>query len=144
MIIQAFDPGRVCGVAVYDTMKQYYVNFGAYETPTPAVLSDAHVVIVEKFQVDGRTAKMSQQPDALKQIGAIEATCRELRIPVVFQMPSVAKKFSTDDKLKALGWHNKTKDGHSNDAARHLLRYLVKSRLLGREEFTKLAAMLDG
>lgn len=140
MRVQAFDPGRMCGVAAYYTDCEL---FETCEVATPTVMPDADVVVIEKYQVDGRTAKLSQQPDALKQTGAIENTCKELGIPVVFQMPAVAKKFATDPKLKALGWFRKTKDGHSNDAARHLLRYLVKENLLGREDFMKLAAMLD-
>ena len=39
----------------------------------------------------------------------------------------MAKSFATDAKLKALDWYERTKDGHANDAARHLVVYLVKS-----------------
>lgn len=127
MRILAIDPGLVTGMAVWSS--------GAFVSSevTPrqevyAYLNDKveifDVVLIERYDISARTAKLSSQMDALYLIGAAEALCYLSAAKFIISGRD-AKGFSTDAKLKALGWHTPTKGGHANDAARHLLRYLA-------------------
>ena len=51
-------------------------------------------------------------------------------IRLVMQSPSDAKRFSTNQRLKAADMWMPTKGGHANDAQRHLFMYLVKHGLV--------------
>ena len=91
-------------------------------------------IICEDFIITGQTAKKTPQPDALRIIGYLELWAQVRKVPFTLQTPSQAKGFSTDAKLKALGWYKPGK-GHANDAARHLLlanrtRPWVQSKLI--------------
>jgi hypothetical protein len=46
----------------------------------------------------------------------------------IFQTASQAKDLVTDAMLHHLGWYKKTKDGHANDAARHLVHRAIRNR----------------
>jgi len=61
------------------------------------------------------------QPQALEAIGVVRYLARRADCPFELQSPADAKRFSTDQKLKKLGWYTPTEGGHVNDALRHLL-----------------------
>jgi len=91
-------------------------------------------VVCEDYIISARTVKVTPQKDPLYIIGWLEGECHRCNIPFTLQTPSQAKSFATDDKLKYLGWYTPTKDGHANDASRHLLTYLVnKYPKVGRD-----------
>lgn len=73
---------------------------------------------------------MSRQYDALELIGWLRAMSYLCDIPFVLQTPADAKRFSTDKKLEAAGWLQPKGQDHANDALRHLLLYMVGSRLM--------------
>lgn len=81
-------------------------------------------IVCEQFVISERTIKTAQDPNALRIIGWLDIQCEHLGVPLTFQTAVSAKKFATDDTLKAVGWWNPTPDGHQNDALRHLLRYI--------------------
>src|SRR6185295_16508861 len=73
------------------------------------------------------------QPDALYTIGAIRYLGKKYGFETVGQSPADAKRFSTNDKLKTLGWRSPSTGGHADDAARHLLLRAVKLGALDLE-----------
>lgn len=87
-----------------------------------------HHLVIEKYTITAKTAKLSQQTDALRCTGALE--CHAWAFTQVhWQTPAEAKSFSTDFKLKRIGWYRPGK-GHANDAARHLLLLCVRRGLV--------------
>lgn len=132
-LIIAVDPGLVTGMAVF------HVPTGAlqatecegrhhfYEVLNQAIGSGyPPEVVCESYVITARSAQVSAQYDALYIIGHLDAVCHRLGIPLTLQSPGQAKSFSSDSKLKRLGWWNPTPGGHANDALRHLLRYIVR------------------
>lgn len=136
MITIAVDPGLVTGVSILEEgwpspdteeiagRQQFYKYF----RDRMEFYDDREVeVIIETYHITQHTAKLSSQLDALYILGAVEITCWAYGRELSFQDPSM-KAFSTDKKLKVLGWWNPSKGGHANDASRHLLRHLVCTR----------------
>jgi hypothetical protein len=64
------------------------------------------------------------QPDALHIIGTVRYFFHRERVPLRLVQAS-GKTFATDDRLKKAGMYVPAR-GHANDAARHLLRRLVR------------------
>jgi hypothetical protein len=146
-LVVGIDPGLNTGIAVYRpegipwiapvsavsgpvtfTSGQVEGRFAFYETFNKLVSWGVPMVIVmERFTITGATAKKSPQPDPYYIIGAIERQANDLGFPFTFQGPSEAMSFSTDDKLKAAGFYQPGK-GHANDAARHVLKYVIHKR----------------
>jgi len=131
--VLVIDPGKISGVALFwfdedlavatnemtvaDTVEGFEIAARNYEDLT---------VVVENYVISQRTVQVAPQCDALDLIGYTKLRAQTLEIPYVLQTPAQAKSFATDDKLKALGWYERTTDGHRNDACRHLLVYLVQ------------------
>lgn len=149
-LILALDPGGTTGWVLFDpdtgqlagsgeargreALYQLFDGLTSYGRPL--------VVVCEKYTVTARTAKLSQQTDALKIIGMLEYACAKAGIPLHEQTPAQAKLFSTDEKLTVLGWYKATEGGHTNDAIRHLLRWLIHT---GHPAAMKIASQLvDG
>lgn len=78
---------------------------------------DIHIA-VEKYIITGRTAKLSQQHEALEVTGAVKATAAQaFSKPRVTQYMKSNLKFASDDALRRAGWFTKGMR-HANDAAR--------------------------
>lgn len=121
-----FDDGTEGGVRVVATIQVPGGRFGFYQWAQDVHLFDkAAAVACENFIINTGTATKSRQADPLMLAGYLEGECCVRSIPFLLQTPAQAKAFATDDKLKHLGWWNPTKGGHANDAARHLLVYMV-------------------
>lgn len=137
----ALDPGLTTGIAYYDTRIR---EFGSLEIrgrhELYRYLEDEwglasqcdgrrpDVVVIERWDVRKDTFGKSAQEDARYIIGAVECLCRRASIDYREQRPAEAKRFATNDKLRALGWYEGC-EGHADDAARHLLVALVKDRI---------------
>lgn len=137
MIVIAVDPGKTVGAAVWSERRELehhgqcdsfdFLAWAEAVIPTYAPW-ELHVVC-ERYRLGPESLK--KQADfnwATDVIGCLRFWCRKYEVPFVVQDPSHAKSFSTDEKLKKLGWYLPTKGGHANDAARHLLVYLVDQR----------------
>lgn len=138
----AIDPGLTTGWAVYndhlkhfdsgecrgrDTFYRWMGRWGMALDYDVNGWPD-HVVI-ERWDVRKDTFGKSAQEDARYIIGAVEWwTWQRDDITYAEQRPAEAKKFSTNDKLRKLGWYTGG-EGHGDDAARHLLVYLAKLRV---------------
>lgn len=141
MIYLAIDPGTTTGIAWYDE-EDAFQPFGSAEIrgrhdlytylhknwglglgadPVP------DVVIIERWDVRTYTHKLTNQDDPRYIIGYVEGVCymAPRRVRYTEQTPAEAKRFSTNKKLKTLGWY-RGGEGHADDAARHLLVRLVK------------------
>lgn len=135
MYIFAFDPGKTTGWALAEVENGDVLNI-TYGEDAPFVVcaridawfrayGERLQPVGEKYTITARTATLSQQHDALEIIGvarylAWKHDCQELLL-----QPTNTKKFSTDKRLKAMGWWHKGGGGHANDALRHLMGYLV-------------------
>ena len=135
ILITAVDPGKMCGVGIFQWTATYR-KFSSIEL-TPIVAAtyvrrhleemSGWVVAVERFTPDHRTA--SVQLDAIEVIGMLRYVVEtSIRMDHRFdlQSRSEAKKIGGTQVLKKLGWHKNTKDGHANDAANHVLLALLR------------------
>jgi len=152
VIYLAIDPGLTTGWATYRTWtdefnvrhreflsgevrgRQEFYDWmevwGMEMHPAAAYTASPDHIIIERWDVRKDTFGKSAQEDARYIIGAVEwwATRLSPRVTYHEQRPGEAKSFSTNDKLRKLGWY-KGGEGHGDDAARHLLVYLAKQRL---------------
>lgn len=84
-----------------------------------------HIVVCEDYRVYAHkiNANINSQIIPARLIGQIELICLDRGIPVVLQMASQAKGFTTDTKLKEWGlWQRGLR--HSRDAIRHGIYFL--------------------
>lgn len=96
---------------------------------------ESFVVVCERFTITAQTAKKSQAPYSLEQIGVLKHLCREAGYPVeniVFQSPADAKNMFPNKALQSLGVWHKGGEGHANDALRHALIALVRKKWIPR------------
>lgn len=133
MIVIAIDPGKVSGIALWHPMEVLSIKADELTPIEVTNLVDdlwnntlgQITVVAESFVISERTIKTAPQRDALDILGWLTLESQRRNFELVLQTPAQAKKFSTDEKLKSLDWFERTKDGHANDAARHLLVYLM-------------------
>lgn len=138
MQIAAIDPGNVIGFAIYSTERGYYDCWEHWDLEIEN-LANCDVIVLEKFVP--RPGAKTHEPKAEQQIGVVKAFCEARNIRLAEQMPA-ARKWSTNNKLKALDWYFKTTDDHQIDATRHLLRFLVKEALLHADDVRRLRRVL--
>jgi predicted HNH restriction endonuclease len=82
-------------------------------------------VVVEQYNITADTIKKTRQTASLEIIGVARYFSELMNHPFYYkQTSSAAKRFMTDDKLKALDWWNRS--DHVRDAYRHLGLYLAK------------------
>lgn len=150
-LVAAVDPGKVTGLSYLAVSQEAITTPQAHEMPVAQFflhfaetfyrVDDSPsldlIVVTEKFQISERTIKTALSLDALDVNGWLKGEQLYLRNrPFYEQTAAQAKKFSTDQKLKALGWFERTKDGHANDANRHLLRFVMNSDWPIRDHLT--------
>jgi hypothetical protein len=85
-------------------------------------------VAIEKYVITRRTAKLTQQPDALEVTGAVKAAAQRHGVHVWQFTPSNAKKFASDDLLERIEWIPKRgmRYRHARDAARQVWTCLAE------------------
>lgn len=128
--VVAVDPGGTTGLAVWSPGMGISLWEGKPDEAVDrlanlSAINHKRHFVVERYIITPATAKMSQQHDALEIIGALKYLVRTHDHTLSLQTPAEAKAFSTDTKLKTVGWY---KPGlpHARDASRHLLLYLSK------------------
>jgi len=120
----AIDGGAMCGLAVYAA------KFASYEYPPSMTLKLLDeflglrrfnwIVAAERYDVSGKGRPMSAQVDALETNGAARWISAQWNATFSLQGRAEAKRIMTNTTLRKIGWFKQTKDGHANDAARHL------------------------
>ena len=87
-------------------------------------------IVCERFTITQETAKKSQAPFSLEQIGNLKQAMRDAGIPVTeinLQAPRDAKAMFPNPALKKLDYWHKGGAGHAMDAIRHGLLYLARN-----------------
>lgn len=142
--ILAVDPGKLTGVA--------FLRWTGVPEDSPQIIETAEVdeiefsdfvervldqksqfsefkVVCEQFTINLQTAKKSQAPFSLEQIGVLKYLCRKAEIETItMQSPADAKNMFPNPKLKKLEIWHRGGEGHALDALRHGLLLLVKSK----------------
>lgn len=142
--ILAVDPGKLTGVA--------FLSWTGVPEDSPQIIETAEVdeiefsdfvervldqksqfsefkVVCEQFTINLQTAKKSQAPFSLEQIGVLKYLCRKADIDTItMQSPADAKNMFPNPKLKKLEIWHRGGEGHALDALRHGLLLLVKSK----------------
>lgn len=88
------------------------------------ILCESFQYVQFKSKEWDRDSKSKVELISCEYIGVVNLFARINHTQTVFQTPSEAKKFVSDDKLKALGLYQPGKP-HSNDATRHLIYWYV-------------------
>jgi hypothetical protein len=130
--VLAIDPGGTTGIALFDLLAVGVAEI--YEIPhadvgfliEPMIERRRPDVVCESFIITASTASNSQAPWSLKQLGVAEYLAAKYGCLYTEQPPVAAKKFSTNEKLRKLGWYVPG-HGHATDAMRHVLVYLVRN-----------------
>jgi len=126
--VLAIDPGKMTGFAYVNRSDGTFLagelafdgTCDMLEGYASAFQEDL-TVFSESFIINAYTAKNTQAPWSLELIGVARRTSRKYTgRDLALQSPSQAKGFSSDDRLKKMGWYTPGK-GHANDASRHLL-----------------------
>jgi hypothetical protein len=138
-MIIGVDPGKMVGMFIYhtdlrctipppfpsQTPAEQYVN--ALDKIIGSCITrygvDSVHIAVEKYIITSRTAKLSQQTDALEITGAVKAIAMLHGVTDVRQYEKANLKFASDDMLRGVGWYS-PKLRHANDAARQAFALL--------------------
>lgn len=133
------DPGKmtgVCAVQMVDgsphVLESLELDFDAYVAWLEDALGNWYpsrnsVVVCERYIVTAQSHKNGQAPWSLEGTGAARSAVSRYWGRPLEMSHTNAKKFSTNQKLKAVGMWHKGGDGHANDALRHALHYLVSA-----------------
>ncbi len=143
MRILGVDPGGTTGVCLYDTDAHHLERWQLLgrlnaESMIDILLKRSDVVVIEEFVITATTHKKSRQPDAMYIIGACEWLSIQHDVP--FEISKlVSKKHAPDATLRALDMY-KAGMKHSNDAARHIVSYMIRNDLV---DLGEMLALID-
>lgn len=137
--ILSIDPGKATGMTLFSFERgeePSLVWSGEYQQEEYAkpiretlVKYPDVVVVCERFIINAQTAKKSQAPYSLEQIGILKQCLMDAgrnADEIIFQSPSDAKAMFDNPKLKKLEYWHKGGEGHALDAIRHALLHCVK------------------
>lgn len=129
--VLGIDPGKTTGVALYDLLTEHIDGAELAEDEVgrwleTIIFQVRPAVVIESFTITQHTARNSQAPWSLEIIGMARHFAAKHGCSFTLQRPADAKAFSTDARLKALGWWRPGK-GHMADAQRHTLLFLAKN-----------------
>ena len=134
-VLIGVDPGKTTGLFLYSNASRFgfldrqYLHDEVDADDIAKRLSDLVVratdyvgfggvhIAVERFIINSRTAKGSQQADALEITGMAKAFARLHTRNTVTQYMKANLKFANDGALRRAGWYS-SKLGHATDAAR--------------------------
>lgn len=129
--VLAVDPGKKTGLSLWhvdddrpEVTELSWPEFPAYVEEVTAKYERDLAIACESFTITVQTAKHTQAPWSLEGIGVCRYLAGKYGCELTLQAPSSAKLFSSDDRLRQLGWWTPGR-GHGNDATRHLLLYVV-------------------
>ena len=139
LVVVGIDPGKTTGMFIYSPhgrigpswsgLKPFYA-WSQFDADDAALALNSEItdlverygpsgvhIAVERFIINSRTAKSSQQTDALEITGMVKGFAR-LRTPnPVRQYMKANLKFANDASLRRAGWYS-ARMPHATDAAR--------------------------
>ena len=132
-VIEWLDPGKTTGVAVLDMESGRFFAGQYSKDELPLHLFEMSVAYGQRLRLGYEqylaaggphkgTSKHSQGA-----IGVIEAQVECHGITLLKPVPSSSRLVASPAFLRRMGWYTPGKP-HANDAARHLLAYLLKQR----------------
>ena len=135
-VVLAVDPGLMTGWVVWkdgeilDAGQSAYFDFCDYvdELFRTSDARPTHIVC-ERYEISAETLRKSRQYEALELIGVLKYFAHREGAEYVASQRS-NKTFSNDDRLRAAGWlaRPKHENRHENDAKRHLLTWLCRTK----------------
>lgn len=142
MRVLSVDPGKTTGWArwSHDEFDSGEILGGLHQAS--AFLEDmihyVDVFVFEKFVISSSTVKkdLTEAYTALYINGALQDLAFRYDTRIVTHTPG-DKEWGLPF-LKAIGWHYVGGDGHANDAAAHLLKYMSDTRQLPNDLLTKI------
>lgn len=147
-VVTTIDPGKMTGLSVIDRDGTFFSFEMGFDETCRTLMEMANtsrermIIGAESFIIGPQTIKNTQAPWSLELIGVARMVSRLYTGRELFlQSPAQAKRFSSDARLKHLGWHRPGK-GHANDAARHLLLVMVTRGWLSADRVLELAAVV--
>lgn len=87
---------------------------------------DKLIVVFETFEYRN-TSRVGLVLDSVEYIGLIKTWCQQNDVQCFAQSPSMAKGFASDKILKEIGIYS-TNFRHANDAARHMVYFIVNNK----------------
>jgi len=132
--VLAVDPGKKTGLSFWRVNKDgeppvvtelAVPEFGDYVEHQAATYGELLSIVCESFTITVQTAKHTQAPWSLEGIGVCRHIAHKYGCSFDLQAPSSAKTFSSDKRLRDLGWWSPG-HGHGNDASRHLLLFAAQ------------------
>lgn len=97
-----------------------------YKHEEGEINSENTEIVYETFKITTNTGKLNDVDWSLEHIGLMKYTAWYCGLKTYQQMPSTAKNFSDNKRLKALGLWHRGGEGHALDACRHLVLHLVQ------------------
>lgn len=138
MLIFAFDPGKLTGVAVWETdTREFWADQLEMEPLYEYVDSacgDFDFAQIEKFTITQATIRKARESAPMDVIGYLKYAAWRCGFECGWSMPAEVMKTFPDEALKKAGMFTRGK-GHANDAARHLAWHLVKNKLRPAGDF---------
>lgn len=134
--IAAFDPGVTTGVAWLEDGVFHSDQFNEhefYEWVDGRCYQLAHAQI-ESFIINSGTVKKTIVYDSLYLIGYLRYCAYRCGFKIEFSKPADVMAAFPDVALKRAKMHYPG-HGHANDAARHLARHMVKTRMISGSVF---------
>lgn len=131
------DPGYQTGIAVYDFPEPGTGDFNAFELPAGEAMPWLHRELdegrrpdhvgSEAIHIGKDTARKGDEVlRSVEQIGIARYLCFLYGVSFSTQMPN-ERKWTTDKKLRALGWWTEGSKDHPREATRHLVKYLAET-----------------
>lgn len=141
--VLAIDPGKATGMALFrhtngeepKLIWSIEVQQEEYAAPIRGALDAAKVmnmeidIVCERFTINAQTAKKSQAPFSLEQIGILKQCLLDVgraTTDIYFQSPADAKAMFDNPKLKKLEYWHVGGEGHALDAIRHGLLHIIR------------------
>lgn len=150
MYVLGVDPGKTSGVALLSwtgapdraPIVEWSCDVNEVDFPDQIILgldasrAGGFHVACESFVINMQTAKNTQAPWSLENIGILKYLCDTRNYPrslIAFQSPANAKSMFPNPALHKLGTWHRGGAGHANDAIRHALLRTVKAGWVPRQ-----------
>lgn len=129
------DPGKMTGWAMFEDMVTFSSGQADFDGIDDMInmwcglMRDELWLGWERYLVTQGGGRSGSPEYSLEVIGATKSACRRNNVTVLQPMPSASRKLGDDLKLQRLGWRQPGMR-HANDAANHLLAWLLREKRL--------------